>query len=116
MTELTKEQEFEAARSYSEMMREEEAKIEAAVRPILDAIRIVKGEGFFQDLCSIIEDCEIRGIFEIVDSPEGNKQSENYKHIKRIWVAQVQVGDSGDCFGGCIEVELSKGRYLQMPF
>ncbi len=101
---------------YHEAMTEYHSECERHNNRILNAIKGIKGEQFFEDLMTFMEDCEVNNKFKIVRKPAGEYQSENYGKIKRSWVVQYSVGDSGDSWAGTVSVKIKKGRWLEMPF
>ena len=100
---------------YVKVMREYYEDIERKNTPILNAIKEEKGQEYYDDLCEYMEESEVCGEFKIVAKPRGTKQYEGGL-IEFSWVVQHSVGDSGDSFEGTVTVQISEGKYLEMPF
>jgi len=83
--------------------------------PILKAIKDEKGNDWYKELESLMEDSEVGGAFKIVEEPSGELQ-ESSELIINEWVDQYSVGDSGDCWEGTITVKIGDKKYLEMPF
>lgn len=87
---------------------------------ILKAVKSVKGKAFYKNILIFIEDrqpCDYSR-FEIVKEPTGEEQSlsEYGRSIKKEWVEQWSVGDSGDSWNGNICVELKPNKYLKFAY
>lgn len=87
---------------------------------ILRAIKSVKGKTFHKHLSNYIKECEPADYcqWEIVRTPVGKEQSvsEFGREIKKEWVTQYAVGDSGDSWQGTICVQIREGKYLKFNF
>jgi len=85
---------------------------------LLLEIKKEKGNTFFKYLKEIIEESEgIRGVAEIVKTPNGTFQEEKYgRQIKGVWVDQWSVGDTGDSWEGTVCVQLSENRYFKFNY
>jgi len=83
---------------------------------ILKAIKSIKSDRFYEDLLSFMEDSQVCDKFKIVRKPVGNYQYENHGKIKRAWIDQRSVGETGDCWVGTVTVKIKLGRWLEMPF
>lgn len=94
--------------------------IERKNNRILRAVKSVKGKTFYNHLIEYLKNCETTdyNIWEIVRVPQGKEQkvTECGRAIKKEWVQQWSVGDSGDSWSGIICVELKPGRYLKFNF
>lgn len=106
----------EGMRQYVESLN----KINAYNKRILRAIKSVKGKTFFNHLIAFIKDAEASEYsqFEIVAKPVGKMQevSEYGREIKKEWVVQQAVGDSGDSWSGSICVQIKPNKYLKFDF
>lgn len=100
---------------YTNGMREYHQEIERKNNPILEAIKEEKGQDWYNELCQLIEESQVSGLFEIMKIPYGEKQPSS-DLIEWEWVDQRSVGDSGDSFEGHIIVQIGENRYLKMPF
>lgn len=84
---------------------------------ILNAIHKVKGKKFHDAVLKIISEDEVCGKFEIVKTPVGKYQDENWGGgIKGVWVKQWSNGMEGDSFSGFICVKLKENKWLKMEF
>lgn len=95
-------------------------KIAAYNDRILKAIKSVRGKTFYNHLVSFIKDAEAcdHEQFEIISKPIGEEQSvsEYGRFIKKEWVQQWSIGDSGDSFHGTICVEIKPNKYLKFSY
>lgn len=88
---------------------------------ILSAIKTVKGKTFHNHLVALIKDSE-GGIdyckWQIASTPVGTcRDVTDYgRGIKKEWVKQQAVGDSGDSWEGTICVQLKPNKYLKFNF
>jgi hypothetical protein len=106
----------DAFREYYKDMAAYHDECEKANRRVLKAIQSVKGSDFYEDLTDVFDWVHPSGKFELVDEPSGDIQNENYGKIRRVWVDQWSVGDSGDSFSGHVYVKLKLGMWLKMYF
>lgn len=87
---------------------------------ILRAVKSVRGKTFYKHLTEFIKNAEPTDYheWEIVSQPVGNKQevTEFGRSIKKEWVVQHSVGDSGDSWAGTICVQLKENKYLKFHF
>ncbi len=84
---------------------------------IFKAIGNQLGVGFLSDLKTLIEDCECKDRFKLVDEPTGKFQIESdFGCIAGIWITQYSVGTEGDSYEGTIWVKLKNYKYLEMNF
>lgn len=86
---------------------------------ILRAIKSVKGKTFYNHLTEYLKHTEASDWhFEIVSQPVGKLQevSEFGRPIKKEWVVQHAVGDSGDSWAGTICIQLKENKYLKFHF
>ena len=81
---------------------------------LMNVIRSVKGEKFYDNLRLIIQEVKPHGSFEFSKFNEGQWQSERYGEIRGYWVSQSQADDSGDSFYGQVYVKLKENKYLMM--
>lgn len=113
------------AEMYADAMEgvaEYEAEIEHSNQRLLNAIKKVKGELFYEWLLLLLEDFTLGECkFEIVKKPHGNRQvtgmeRTSFGKIKEWWVSQWSVGDGGDTFAGIIYIQLAENKYIEMPY
>lgn len=95
-------------------------KIHAYNQRILRAIKSVKGNTFYKHLIELIKDAETTDYqeWEIVSKPVGKCQevTECGRSIRKEWVDQRAVGDSGDSWAGSICIQLKENKYLKFYF
>lgn len=87
---------------------------------LLNAIKTVNGKIFYKHLVEFIKEREPTEYsqFEIVSKPVGKEQDcgEYGRRIKKEWVVQRAVGDSGDSWEGTICVQIKPNKYLKFNF
>jgi uncharacterized membrane-anchored protein YhcB (DUF1043 family) len=74
------------------------------------------GETAFTDFQKLIEDCEVTDKIDFVEKPHGQNQNEKSGIFKSIWVDQNSVGDSGDSYAGYIYGQITKDKWLRIPY
>lgn len=117
--EFTKEEQDELNKimsSYDNFMKEYHNNCNKKNNRILKAIKNLNGEKFYKNLLKCMKETEVGDAFKIVRKPRGEVQEESYGQIKKIWVDQRAVGDSGDSWEGTVSVKIKEGRWLEMPF
>jgi hypothetical protein len=92
------------------------AKETASTVRLMKVLERAMGKKWVKGLRMLIEDCECVGVPRITRRKRGSLQKENYGPIKQMWVSQRSYGMEGDSWVGEIWVELTKGRYLELPF
>lgn len=99
---------------YHDYLNEENRKNKRLLR----AIKKVKGATFHKYLLEIIEESEgIKGLAEIVKTPSGTFQKEQYgRQISGIWVSQWSVGMEGDSWNGIVCVEIKPNKYFKFSY
>lgn len=80
---------------------------------ILKAIANQLGEKFLQDVVECFEENEVQGKLELIKTPKGEWQEEEYTSFNGIWVDQWSVGDSGDNWNGYICIKLKENLWLK---
>jgi hypothetical protein len=87
---------------------------------ILKAVKSIKGNTFYKHLIEFLKEREPVDYcqFEIIKNPIGKEQSvdECGRSIRKEWVTQYSVGDSGDSWEGTICVQLKQNKYLKFNF
>jgi hypothetical protein len=73
------------------------------------------GEKAEKDFIDLLDFCRINGKIELVNSPMGDKQSENYGIFKNIHVDQWSVGMEGDSYEGFIYANV-KRQWIKIPY
>jgi hypothetical protein len=64
----------------------------------------------------ILDGANINGKMEVVDTPYGSDEYEEYKFFKAIVVDQCSVGWEGDSFEGNIYAKFDENKWLKIPF
>jgi len=84
---------------------------------LLKVIRKVRGEAFYSDLKSILEEGNDGELSIVHDTEKGKYQNEDFETIKGCWVDQYQNGGyTGDSYAGYCYIELKLGRYLKWHY
>lgn len=89
---------------------------------LLRAIKSVKGEKFYKDLCRLLKNEYAGGGFfpfkdEIVRKPEGKFEKTKYGQIKGFYYDEYEHGGmEGDSFSGYYFIEIKPNRYLKTHY
>lgn len=102
---------MEEANKEQEITLNEERRIN---HRLLNVIRNVNGQKFYDNILLIIKEVEPHGAFEFSKFHSGEWQDERYGEIRGYWVTQCQSDDSGDNFYGQVYVKLKENKYLMM--
>jgi hypothetical protein len=68
-----------------------------------------------EDFKNMLDFCRVTEKIEFVNTPIGDKQTENYGIFKNIYVDQWSVGTEGDCYEGFIYARV-KDRWIKIPY
>jgi len=69
-----------------------------------------------KDFKILIEDCKVTDKIDFVEKPSGQNQNEKCGIFKNTWVDQSSYGDSGDSYAGYIYAEITKNKWLRIPY
>ncbi len=94
---------------YDKKVQQEKERIRGIVLNML-------GQKFLDSLNKLVQNCELNDDWELVARPVGDRQVEDCGMIKKVWVEQAEVGDSGDSFQGAMYVTLKRNLYLKMNY
>lgn len=74
------------------------------------------GKTALKDFGKLIEDCKVTDKIDFVEKPHGQNQKEKCGIFKNTWVDQSSYGDSGDSYSGYIYAQITKDKWLRVPF
>lgn len=89
---------------------------------LLNAIKSVKGDSYYDALCDLMQETECTSEFSIVDKPKGDYQKEYWHNeIQGVWVDQwCNGGYVGDDFQGDIYVKIKRknkrDKCIKLPY
>ena len=84
---------------------------------VLEVVKSVFSRDEFNDILSILEECDDTYDYSIEDSPKGDYQEEDHDFIKGAWVNQTTNGGyTGDEFAGTVSIKLPNDKYFQFYY
>ena len=103
---------FDAFSEYNSAMIKHHEEIEASIREIINPL----GDQAKKDFSALIEDCNVTGKIEFVESPEGDQQTEDANETFIDVYVDQYTGPLGDDYSGYIYGKLKDGRWIKIPY
>jgi len=116
--EMTKKNKKQWDNAYAQLIAHDKEQNDIKVKCLIYVKMQVRTE-FYNEVMEYIKDCDFTQIFEItkVKPNDKYKQSEDFDHLKEVWVDQYcNGGYLGDDFAGWVNIKINEKEYLKFHY